>query len=324
MRRILAVTVALALCWTVAAVPATAEPASSSSASAYGLSASGLIPISPTITGQASQPPGQDLAVPPQLLNVPLGGLALAGVVGVDARAHSADDITPLLVGIPTTANASDPTTITPVNAQAVAKTTGAALVFNNPGLDPIRVLLAQVSTAVGGLLGADAVVAEAVARCVNNEPVFETGFQVAGLGGLVGDALDPIVQPLLDQLLGLLGPGSTLSSIISIDAGRVTRLTDGIAIDGLVVRVPLLNQEIIISHAEAHMPSNCGIAPPQPTGPGDIAPVGSLASQGRAAQPSLAATGTDVAFLPLGVGMIGIAFLVLRMTRRSSRTPVR
>lgn len=313
MRRRLAVVVVLALSWAGCAVPATAEPASSSSASAYGLSASGLLPISPTITAEASQPPGEDVPTPPQLLNVPLGSLALAGVVGVDARAHAADDITPLLVGVPTTANTSDPTSLTPVNAQGLAKTTGAALVFNNPGLDPIRILLAQVSTAVGGLLGADAITAEAVARCVNNQPVFETGFEVLGLGGLVGDVLDPLVQPLLDQILGLLPPGSTLSSIISIEAGRVTRLTDGVAIDGLVVRVPLLGQEIILSHAEAHMPANCGIAPPQPTGIGDIAPVGGVAGQGR-----LAATGSDVPYLPLGAAMVAVALLLYRFPRRT------
>ncbi|MDQ4097054.1 MAG: hypothetical protein M3144_04205, partial [Actinomycetota bacterium] len=230
------------------------------------------MPIAPTITAEASQPPDEDVIAPPQLLNVPLGGLALAGVVGVDAHAHSQDDIVPVLAGVAVTTNTSDPTTTAPVNAQGLAKTTGAALVFNNTGVDPIRTLLAEISTAVGGLLGADAVTAEAVARCVSGQPVFETGYQVVGLGGLVGDVIDPLVQPLLDQLLALVGPGSALSSIIGVEAGRVTQLGDGVAIDGLVVRVPLLNQEIVVSHAEARMPSDCGVEPPQPTGPGEIA----------------------------------------------------
>ena len=316
MRRGLAVAVALAVSIALATGPAGGEAASSSSASAYGLSASGLVPISPTITASVSQPPDEDVTTPPQLVNVPLGGLALAGVVGVDAHAHQADNITPVLTDVPATANTSDPVLLTNVNAEGLAKTAGASVVFADPGgLDPVRVLLAQISSAVGGLVGADAVVAEAVAQCVNNVPVFETGYQVAGLGGLVGDVLDPVVQGLLSQLLALLGPDAVLSAVVSVEAGRVTPLADGVAIDGLVVRVPLLNEEIVISHAEAHMQSNCGIAPPttlKPTGPGAIAPVG-----GAAPSASLAATGSDVPYLPIGAGMLGAAVLVGYAVRR-------
>jgi hypothetical protein len=278
-----------------------------------------LIPIGPTITASASQPPDEDVVSPPQLLNVPLGSLALAGVVGVDAHAHQADDITPVLAAIPLSPS-SDPVALTNVNAQGLAKTAGASLVFNDPGgLDPIRTLLAQISSTLGGLLGADAVTAEAVAACVNNTPVFETGFQVVGLGGLVGDVLDPLVQPLVNTLLGLLGPGSTLSAVISVERGRVTQLTDGVAVDGLVVRVPLLNEEIVISHAEAHMQANCSIAPPptvQPTGPGPIAPRGDVAPQ-VVAQAALATTGSNVPYLPVGIAMIGAALFVARLARR-------
>jgi hypothetical protein len=323
MRRGLALAVVLVLSGAAGVAPAAAEPASSSSASGYGLAATGLVPISPTITAQASQPPDEDVITPPQLLNVPLGSLALAGVVGVDAHAHQADDITPVLAAVPTTANTSDPTTLDGVNAQALAKTAGAALVFNDPGgLDPIRTLLAQISSALGGLLGADAITAEAVAKCVSNQPVFETGYEVAGLGGLVGDAIDPLVQPLVDQLLGLLGPGATLSAVISIDAGVVTPLADGVAIDGLVVRVPLLDETIVISHAEAHMPGDCGIPapPPQPTGFGESAPLGNVAA---APQATLATTGSDVPYLPVAAVMMGSALLLFRLIRRAERSPI-
>jgi hypothetical protein len=317
MRRGLAVAVALAVTFAMATGPAAADPANNSSASAYGLSATGLIPISPTITAEASQPPDEDVVETPQLLEVPLGGLALAGVVGVDAHAHQADDIVPVTAAVPATPGTSDPVILTGVNAQGLAKTAGASLVFSDPGgLDPVRVLLAQISSALGGLLGADAVVAEAVATCVNNQPVFETGYQVAGLGGLVGDVLDPVVQQLLSTLLGLLGPDAVLSSVISIEAGRVTPLADGVAIDGLVVSVPLLNQEIIISHAEAHMQANCAVAPPeppQPTGPGAIAPRGDVAAPAA----SLAVTGSEVPYLPIGAGMVAAAFLIRYVVRR-------
>lgn len=314
MRKRLAVAVALAVTIAVGMAPVSAEPASSSSGSSYGLSASGLLPIAPTITAAAAQPPDSDVVQPPALLTIPLGGLALSGTVGADAHAHRVDNLPVVLGGVTPTANAGDPTTLTPVNSQALAKTEGLSVLFSDPGgVDPIRILLAELSTAVGGLVGADAVSAEAVAKCVNNQPVFETGYQVAGLGGLVGDLIDPLVQQLLDTILALLGPGSVLSAIVSVEAGRVTPLADGVAIDGLVISVPLLNQEIIVSHAEAHMTSNCGIAPPptvQPTGPGGIAPRGQLTTG------ALAATGSDVPFVPLAAVMIGAAFLLRLVTR--------
>lgn len=316
MRKRLVVAVALVVSIAAGMAPASGDPASSSSASAYGLSASGLIPISPAVTAAASQPPDEDVPQPPTLLTIPLGGLALSGTIGADAHAHQADDLQPVLAGVPATANVSDPTTLLGVNAQGFAKTEGLAVVFSDPGgVDPIRVLLAQLSTAAGGLVGADAVSAEAVATCVNGQPVFETGYQVAGLGGLVGDLLDPLVQQLLDTLLGLLGPGSVLSAVVSVEAGRVTALPDGVAIDGLVIRVPLLNQEIVVSHAEAHMPGDCAVAPPplQPTGPGAIAPIGQVA----APRGALAATGTDAAYLPLGAVLLGSAFLLRLVIRR-------
>ncbi|HVF14034.1 MAG TPA: hypothetical protein VM942_05500 [Acidimicrobiales bacterium] len=245
---------------------------------------------------------------PPALLTVPLGSLALAGAVGADAHAHRADDlpVTLLPAVVPVSAT-GDPTTLVGVNAQGLAKTAGLGVAFNAPGsIDPIAVLLSQI----GGLVTADAVVAEAVAKCVNNQPVFETGFQVVGLGGVVGDVIDPVVQGLLDLLLPLLGPGSVLSAVVSVELGRVTPLADGVAIDALVISVPLLNEEIIVSHAEAHMAANCSVAPPpappQATGPGPIAPTGLLA-----------ATGSDVPFVPLAVAMIGSAFVLRRVVRR-------
>jgi hypothetical protein len=329
MRRTLAGVVALAMCFVAGATPASADEASASSAAAYGLSASGLIPISPTITAAASQPPDEDTIEPPTLITVPLGGLALAAAVGVDAHAHRADDI-PVTLGTVAVGPSSDPTIINPVNAQGLAKTAGAAVLFSDPGGDPstlaIRQLLSQISALIGGLVTADAVVAEAVATCVDNQPVFETGFEVIGLGGLLG-VLDPVVEQLLNTLLGLLGPDAALSAIISIEAGRVTPLADGVAIDGLVVRVPLLNQEIVVSHAEAHMPGNCAVAPPEPpppTGPGPIAPPGDVAPRAAAPAPQLAVTGGDFPYLPLAMAMLGAAFVLRRVVRvRPQEDPI-
>ncbi len=313
MRRVLTGLVALAVCFTAGTMPAAGDPASSSSASAFGLAATGLLPISPTITASASQPPDEDVVSPPTLLTVPLGGLALSGTIGVDAHAHQADDLQPVLGTIDAT-ETSNPTELTNVNAQSLAKTEGLAVLFNDPGGDPagtaIRTLLAQLSDVAGGLVAADAVVAEAVAKCVNNQPVFEVGYTVAELGGLVGRLLDPVVQPVLALLLQLLGEDAPLSAIISVEAGRVTPLSDGVAVDGLVVRIPLLDQEIIVSHAEAHMPGNCAVTPPEPTGPGDIAP------KGDAPRRTLATTGSDFPYLPLAAVMLGAAYALRRITR--------
>ena len=292
---------------------AAADPASTASASAYGLSASGALPIAPTITTAAAQPPGQDTEAagpPPALLTVPLGTLALAGAVTVNANAHQADDITPSLnpTAIPDAAPTSNPVALAPVNSRGLAKTAalGVALTTADPNINLALTLLQEAQ----GLLTADAVTAEAVARCVNNQPVFETGYQVAGLGGIVGGVLDDTVQGLLNTVLGLvsgdpLAP-APLSSIISITPGVVTPLPDGIAIDGLRISVPLLNETIVISHAEAHMPPGCGVAPPTTVAP----PRGTLA-----------ATGEDTPLLPIGAGLMGAAVLGYTVVRRSRRT---
>jgi hypothetical protein len=297
--------------------PAMAEPARASSARGVGLSATGLVAIGPTVVATAAAPPDQDVAVAPKLLNVPLGSLALAGVVGSDAHAHQADNLGSILGPVPTN-NLSRPVALQGVSALGFAKTAGAALVFNagtNP--DAIRVALANLLNATGGLLGADAISAEAVAKCVNNQPVFDAGFQVAGLGGLLGAPLNPVAQSLLNILLGLIGPGASLSSIITIAPGVVTPLADGIAIDGLRVSVPLLNENIVISHAEAHMPPGCRVPPATPPahhgGPGG--PGG-----GGVGGTGLAATGSDVPYLPMGIVLVTLGLLGTGVVRRSRR----
>jgi hypothetical protein len=316
----------LATLFAASAGPAAADPARASAASAYGLSASGLLPISPTITTSSAFPPGGDnnanaplSTVPPTLLTVPLGTLVLAGAVGVTANAHQADDITPALVGVPNQpcggTNCSEPTSQTPDNTRGLAKTAGLGVVFNpNPANIPGGQAAADAITTLmqrlGGLVTADAVTAEAVARCVNNQPSFDVGFQVAGLGGLVGGIVNSALQPALDVVIGLVGPGAPLSSVVSVTPGVTTLLADGVAIDGLRVDIGLLNVHLAISHAEAHMPPGCGVAVAKPpTGPGGVAPAGRLAS-----------TGSDVPFLPLGLGLVGAAVLTGGVARRSRR----
>ncbi|HEX3393988.1 MAG TPA: hypothetical protein VHS52_05625 [Acidimicrobiales bacterium] len=326
MRRVFSAAVTAATCLATfaaaAAGPAAAEPANTSSANAYGLSAAGALPISPLITTSASQPPDQDSSaaspagMSPSLLTLPLGTLALAGVVGVDANAHQVDNITPELTAVPVTPSTSDPVTLVDDSSRGLAKTTGLGLVFTAPTtgtIDPIATALA----ALPSLLSADAVSSEAVAKCVDGQPVFDTGYQIAGLGGLVGGVLDPVVQALLNTLLGLIGPGAALSSVISIAPGVVTQLPDGVAIDGLQVSVPLLNETIVVSHSEAHMAANCTVAAP----PASVAPTPPAATSGPgAATGSLATTGSDLPFLPLGLGLVVAGVIGSAIVVRSRR----
>jgi len=300
----------LATFYAAAAGPAAAEPARESSASAFGLAAEGLVPISPTIVTQANFPPGEDNAnagPTPSLLTLPLGNLAIAGVIGVEANAHQADDVAPTTTGVPDTPGTSSPVTLAPVNTRALARTTGLGLVFSAPvgNLNPITTALA----AIPSLLSVEAVTSEAVAKCVDGQPVFDTGFQVAGLGGLLG-VLDPVVQALLDTLLGLLGPGASLSSIIEISPGEVVSLPDGIGIAGLVIRLPLLEEEIVVSYSEVHMAANCTVITAPPTTPARPAGPG-----GR-----LASTGGETPFLAIGMGLVALSLVGAGVVRRSRK----
>ncbi|MDQ6798582.1 MAG: hypothetical protein M3011_11300, partial [Actinomycetota bacterium] len=100
----MALVTSMATFYAAAAGPAAAEPANADSSGAYGLAATGALAISPTITTASAFPPGGDNSVngnfggpSPTLLTLPLGTLALAGAVGVEANSHTADDITPEL-----------------------------------------------------------------------------------------------------------------------------------------------------------------------------------------------------------------------------------
>ncbi len=319
----MALATSMATFYTAAAGPAAAEPANFDSASAYGLSATGAVPIAPFIPIMSSFPPGGDNnangnfnTLPPALLTVPLGSLALVGAVGVIANSHTADDITPELnpTIAPDAAPASSPVILEPVNTRALAKTTGLGVVFTatQGSLNPIAIAL----QALPSLVSADAVTSEAVARCVDGKPVFDTGYQIAGLGGIVGDVLDPTVQALLNTLLALLPAGSVLGSVISITPGVVTPLADGVAVDGLQISIPLLNENLVISHSEVHMGADCTVVAPTtvaPRGPGGGGGGGRLAS-----------TGTDLPFLPVGISLVVLAMVGGSVVRRGRNAATR
>lgn len=283
--------------------PASAEPARTSRASAYGLQATvlGTQLVPPTPASAVSQPPDSGLTLNGNVnavLPVDAAGLAVTGVVVAVAEAHRADDIQPALT---TSLGAgSDPVTLTGVNSRGLARAENLTLVGNIPLIDLLAGPVAEQ-----GLLSAGSVQAEAVAKCVNGQPVFDTGFNIVDLRLAGGDI--PLNE-LVSTLLGVLNvPG-----VISVVQGETGRLPDGgVFINALRVSVPLLQADIIVGHAEAAMPANCGIAPPPPptpTGPGPVAPVGSLA-----------ATGGDFSVTPLvAMALLGAAFSMRRLVVRS------
>jgi len=302
--------------YAAAAGPAAAEPARESRSAAYGLAAEGLLAISPTITTESAFPPGGDNAVTgnfgspsPTLLTLPLGNLALVGAVGVEANSHEADDVDPTTDVLPSTPGISEPVTIGQVNTRALARTAGLGVAIS-AGETPNAITTALAL--LPSLLTAEAVTSEAVAKCVDGQPVFDVGYEVAGLGGVVGGLLDPtLIEPLLLLIETLLGPGSGLSAVASIAPGVVTPLADGVAIEGLVLSVPLLNETIVISHSEVHMAADCSVI----TAPPDAGPTTGGATSGR-----LASTGSDTPFLAVGMGLTALALVGGGLIRRSRK----
>jgi len=317
MRKVLTAGFAIAVALS-ATGPASADPARASSASAFGITAalSGSAVIAPTPTAMAMAPPD---ANEDRSSTVPLtaGTLTLTGAVNAVAQARQADELlvalTPTaLAGAP--AGSSEPITLTAPNTRAYGSAANASvLVSALPGLPQNAFELIQ--SLGGSLVTAGAVQAEAVAKCVNGAPQFDTGFNVVDLR-LAGTQI-PLVGDLVTTLVDLLGPDNPLSGLVSITKGEVIPLADGVGINALRVRVlgapggtALL--DVVIGHAEVHMPADCAVAPPAPpTGPGPVAPVGNLA-----------ATGGDFSVTPIvAMVLLGGAFAIRRLTVRARQS---
>jgi len=312
MRKVLTTAFAMAVALS-ATGSAWAEPASTSSAAAYGLQATvlGTQLVPPTPSVAVSQPPDTGLTLGDNVettLPVDLQGLAVTGAVVAVGEAHRADDIVPALTA--PVGQFSDAVTLTGVNSRGLARAENLTLVGNIP---LIGVLAGQVSQQ--SLLSVGSVQAEAVAKCVNNQPVFDTGYNVVDLRLAGSGPGDIPLNDLVATLLGLLNvPG-----VITVVQGETGTLPGGgVFINALRISVPLLDADIIVGHAEAAMPANCGIAPPAPpappTGPGPIAPVADLGT--------LAATGGDFSMTPLvAMALLGAALGIRRLTVRAQRS---
>ena len=310
MRKVLTAAFATAVALS-AAGPASAEPASSSRAAAFGLTATvlGTELVPPTPAVAVSQPPDTVRTLNGNVnttLPVDLAGVAVTGVVVAVGEAHRADDLVPALT-TDLLDEFSDAVTLTGVNARGLARAENLTLLGNIPLLDLLAGQVAQQ-----GLVNVGSVQAEAVAKCVNNRPVFDTGYNIVDLN-IAGSTALP-----LNTLVGTVLTTLNLPGLVEIELGETGVLPDGgVFINALRIRVPLLGVDIVVGHAEVGMPANCGIAPPAPpTGPGPIAPVN---PQVAAPLGNLAATGGDFSMTPLvAMALLGGALSIRRLVVRS------
>lgn len=298
MRKVVVAMVALALPF-VGAGPASADPARASAASAFALSATGLLAIPQTPAGvTAQQPPdaraqqlGQNFNA---ALPVAVPGVAVNGTLGAVAEATRESTLGAVVPGV----GGGN-------NARGFARTEGLSVLGS---ADLLTVIGGNV-LALTDLVTAAVIESEAVARCVNNQPVFEAGVRLVGLnvGGL---AVDPLLQPVVDLLLSTLNiPGVVQIQRGDRDPSLTVRTAESITVTALRISILGTAEVINVAQATAAMPANCAVERPaaQPTGPGDIAP-------------TLAATGSSDLILPVAFGMLVTGFGLRRLNRRSRR----
>ena len=280
-----------------AATPAFAqvpEPARASSAGAYGITASGLLPISPTPVVNVAQPPdtGQQLGTNfNSTIPLDLGGIAVNATINAVGEATRDPRL-------PSTLDNPDG-----VSARGFARTEGLSLLGENNLLTALGLPLDAPA-----LLTASAVEAEAVAACVDGEAVFSTDSRVIGLELLELD-LGAILDPILAQLLQTLN----LPGILEIFQDEAGVLPDGsgVFVNALRIRVLGTVEEIVIGHAEARMPDDCRVPPAAPP---------TTAAPARGPGGGLAATGPELPLLPLGLGIVALGVILNRVVRRSTR----
>ncbi|MDP9070793.1 MAG: hypothetical protein M3N68_05835, partial [Actinomycetota bacterium] len=256
MKKVLVATFALALA-VAAAAPAAAEPARASTAHAFGLEARGLVPIARSPDVRAAYPPGGD-SVEAAPVAVPLATLVIDSTGRGRAQAHLADDIAPIL----TEATDNDRIEDGPFNARAYGA------VDNLDVVAPAGAVLENqdVLDEATSLLNLNAIEAEATARCVDNRPVFDVGWNIAdvdlfgtdnpiGLEDLVEGVLLPLVAPtgVLAPVVQVTTPAED-PSFIRIGPNSASVLAARITILNLLGGV----ETIDVGFAEVSMPSNC------------------------------------------------------------------
>lgn len=288
------------------AAPASAQtpgPATQGSASAYGLQATGLVPIGATPTVSVTTP-GQ---VEQTVLSVPAPPLA----VNATLQARAECRVEPTVPKRIATANLQ-----TPNNCDGYARTEGLDVLLTG-GLIP------GGTTAAPPLVSVDLIEGEAVARCVAGRGQLATGFNLVNVE-INGTAV-ALVNDTVTQVVNLLGPSGLLAPVVTITQNEVTQSGDRIAVNALHIKIlpgaggvtlpgTLAGAEdIIISHAEARMPTPCGVAaPPQ------------VLAQDLGAPADLPKTGSnEMTAVPLALGLLATAVVLRRVNRRARRANV-
>lgn len=321
--RALAAGLALAL-GVAFASPASAQtpvPATQGSAGAYGISVGGLVTVPPTPQVSVNTPGVQEQTA------VPVDAAPLAVNATLKARAECR--VAPT---VPTQITEPDQPIPAPNNCDGYAITEG------------LDVLLSGAAGVETSLVTARVIEAEAVARCVGGRGQLATGFNLLGLrvaGADLGTPLTSTLQPVLE----LTGEGGALAGIVEIAQNRVTRSGDRIAVNGLQIRIlpaggggtgglpvevptlpavpelplpggvapPTAALDIIVSHAEASMPTPCGVAAQQlpAAGPGvEAGPAADLPRTGS----------NEMVAIPVAAGLLATAVVLRRVNRRARR----
>jgi len=238
------------------------DQAKSSSASAFGLEATGILPIAKTPTAAAVAPPdgSQENKT---TLKVPAAALAVNATLNAKAEAHFNDGTKTTITAANArsgTARSFRPTGLNDVNTRAYASAENLKVLVNTPLVDcnatPENCLAAVSSNLIE---------TEAVAKCVNNQPVFDTGYNRLGLD-ILSLQIGPVLNPLLDPIFALLGPAGALAAVAKVEEGVVDDIIEngqkvGVSIDALRISVLGTTEVIKVAHSEVRMPRDC--APP-------------------------------------------------------------
>lgn len=257
-----------------------ADPANNGAARAFGLEATGILPIAPTPevsqVGEGRQEQSTQLNRSREaLINLPVSNLAIVAALNTVAEVRLAGGINPAVAERSAPPN-EEPVTERDVNARGYAGVTNLLVLVGNDPNDPAE----APELVEEALIDLKTVEAEAVAKCVNNRPVFETGYNIVGDSpdDVLGISLDPVedlVGGLLDTLIGGSGDPNAanpndglLSSLVSIDKGVREPIPGGVRITALRIRVLGTTEVINVAQAEARMTEPCGVAAPAPPSP--------------------------------------------------------
>ncbi|MDQ3574747.1 MAG: hypothetical protein M3404_07500 [Actinomycetota bacterium] len=283
------------------AAPASAQapgPATQGSASAYGLRGSGLVTIAPTPSVSTGTPGLREQTAVP----VDAGTVALNATLRARAECR-VEPTVPVQIDATLT-----PPLPAPNNCDGYARTEG------------LSVLLEVAGVETPALVTADLIEGEAVARCVAGRGVLASGYNIVNLR--IGGEPVALVEDTVTQVLDLVGADGPLAPVVTVTQNEVTRTADGIAVTALHVSVlpggaGTGAQDIYISHAEARMPSPCGVAgPARPAAPANL-------GAGPVDAPLPRTGSNEMLAIPVAFGLLATALVLRQANRRARRANV-